>query len=93
MILSTLWLGMRFAEAPGVARLGAFLFSGILLAQTRYESALFVLPVGAVLALVWWRQRRIEITWQSFAIERESSASSFLPLRSSESSSSALKSK
>jgi hypothetical protein len=63
MILSTLWLGMRFAEAPGVARLGAFLFSGILLAQTRYESALFVLPVGAVLALVWWRQRRIEITW------------------------------
>ena len=63
MILSTLWLGMRFAEEPGSFRLGAFLFSGILLAQTRYESALFVLPVGVVLAYVWWRQRKIDLSW------------------------------
>jgi hypothetical protein len=63
MILSTIWLGMRYAEEPGTMRLGAFLFSGILLAQTRYESALFILPVGGVLAYVWWRQRKLDFQW------------------------------
>jgi 4-amino-4-deoxy-L-arabinose transferase-like glycosyltransferase len=63
MILATIWLGMRYAEQPDTHRLGAFLFSGILLAQTRYESALFILPVGAVLGYVWWRQRRLDFPW------------------------------
>jgi hypothetical protein len=63
MILSTLLLGMRYVEAPGTDRLGAFLFSGVLLAQTRYESALFVLPVGAVVLFEWWRKRRPELSW------------------------------
>jgi hypothetical protein len=63
MILSAIWLGMRYAEKPDTIRLGAFLFSGILLAQTRYESALFILPVGAVIAYVWWRQRKIDFPW------------------------------
>lgn len=63
MILATIWLGMRYAERPDTARLGAFLFSGILLAQTRYESALFILPVGAVLAYVWWRQGKVDFRW------------------------------
>jgi hypothetical protein len=63
MILASIWLGMRYAEKPGTVRLGAFLFSGVLLAQTRYESALFILPVGAVLVHLWWRQRKIELSW------------------------------
>lgn len=63
MIMATIWLGMRYAEQPDTHRLGAFLFSGILLAQTRYESALFVFPVGAVLAYVWWRQRKVDLAW------------------------------
>lgn len=58
MIMLTLWLGMRYAERPDRIRQAAFLLSGILLAQVRYESALFILPVGAVVLWVWWRDRR-----------------------------------
>ncbi len=63
MILATLWLGMRYAERPETDRLGAFVLAGILLAQTRYESALFILPVGIVILYVWWRQRAIDLSW------------------------------
>ena len=58
MIVLTLWLGMRYAEKPDGTRLSAFVLAGILLAQVRYESALFVLPVGATVLWVWWRERR-----------------------------------
>jgi hypothetical protein len=63
MILATIWFGMRYAEAPETDRLAAFVLSGILLAQTRYESALFIAPVAAVIVYVWWRQRTIELSW------------------------------
>lgn len=64
MILATILLGMRYAEQPaGTDRLGAFVLAGILLAQTRYESALFILPVGLVILYVWWRERRVDLAW------------------------------
>ena len=63
MILATLWLGMRWAERPDTDRLGAFVLAGILLAQTRYESALFIAPVGLVILYVWWRQRAVDLAW------------------------------
>jgi hypothetical protein len=64
MILSTLLLGMRYVEQPAdTDRLGAFVLSGILLAQTRYESALFILPVGVVILYVWQRERRVDLAW------------------------------
>ncbi len=64
MILATIWLGMRFAERPeDTDRLGAFVLSGILLAQTRYESALFIVPVGLVVLYTWWRQRAVTLEW------------------------------
>jgi hypothetical protein len=62
MILLTMWLGMRYSERPDRARLGAFVLSGIILAQVRYESALFVLPVGATVLWVWWRNRKMDIS-------------------------------
>ncbi|HSI08235.1 MAG TPA: glycosyltransferase family 39 protein [Rariglobus sp.] len=58
MIVLTLWLGMRYAEKPDSGRLSAFVLAGIILAQVRYESVLFVLPVGATVLWVWWRERR-----------------------------------
>lgn len=58
MIVLTLWLGMRYAEKPDGSRLSAFVLAGIILAQVRYESALFVLPVGATVLWVWWRERQ-----------------------------------
>ncbi len=64
MILATICLGMRYAEQPeGPDRLGAFVLAGILLAQTRYESALFILPVGLVILYVWKRQGRVDLAW------------------------------
>ncbi|HWA09853.1 MAG TPA: glycosyltransferase family 39 protein [Opitutaceae bacterium] len=63
MILATLWLGMRYVERPDTDRLGAFVLAGILLAQTRYESVLFILPVGIVILYVWWRARAIDLAW------------------------------
>ncbi len=63
MIVCTLWLGMRHAEAPSDDRLSAFLLSGILLAQVRYESVLFLLPVGVTILYVWWHQRTVKLPW------------------------------
>jgi len=64
MILATIWFGMRFAERPDETdRLGAFVLAGILLAQTRYESALFILPVGLVLLYTWWQRRAVNLAW------------------------------
>jgi len=63
MILAALWLGMRWVERPDTDRLGAFVLAGILLAQTRYESALFVVPTGLVILYVWWRQRAVDLAW------------------------------
>lgn len=60
MLLATLWLGQRFIERPADEdRLGAFVLAGVLLAQVRYESVLFVLPVAATVAYAWWREQRL----------------------------------
>jgi 4-amino-4-deoxy-L-arabinose transferase-like glycosyltransferase len=63
MIVLTCWLGLRYAERPATDRLCAFALAGVLLAQTRYESALFILPVGATIFYLWWRKRRADLPW------------------------------
>jgi hypothetical protein len=68
MILMTLWLGMRAGEKPeSEDRLSAFVLSGVLLAQVRYESVLFVVPVAATVVYIWWRQRSIALPWSLIA--------------------------
>lgn len=63
MILVTLWLGLRYAERSDSDRLCAFVLSGVLLAQTRYESVLFIVPVGLCVLYVWSRERRVDLPW------------------------------
>ena len=63
MILGTLLLGMRYAEKRDVDSLQAFGLSGVLLAQTRYESVLYLLPVGLTILWVWWQDRRPALNW------------------------------
>ncbi|HEY4300815.1 MAG TPA: glycosyltransferase family 39 protein [Candidatus Didemnitutus sp.] len=63
MILSTVLLGMRFARDRDGDSLQAFALSGILLAQTRYESVLFLLPVAALILWVWWADQRPVLSW------------------------------
>ncbi len=64
MIVLALWLGMRAAEQPrDPDRLGAFVLCGALLAQVRYESVLFILPVGVTVVYCWWRARELVLPW------------------------------
>ena len=63
MILGTLLLGMRYAARRDANSLEAFGLSGILLANTRYESVVFLLPVGLTVLWVWWTERRPTVTW------------------------------
>ena len=68
MILGTLLLGMRYLARRDGDSLEAFGLSGILLAQTRYESVLFLLPVGLTILWVWWNDRRPTLTWVVIAM-------------------------
>ena len=64
MIAAVIWLGQRAAEAPADSeRLNAFVLAGVLLAQVRYESVLFLAPVGATVIYLWWRRREIALPW------------------------------
>lgn len=64
LVALTIWLGLRAAERTGDDdRLGAFVLSGVLLAQVRYESVLFILPVAATVAYLWWRARAVRLPW------------------------------
>lgn len=63
MIMSTLLLGLRYAERRDPGSLQALLLSTVLLAQTRYESVLFLLPVGLLVLWVWWKEQRPVLDW------------------------------
>ena len=62
-ILLTCLLGGYYLQSPNAWRLGALVLSGILLAQCRYESVLFVLPVGLIAIWSWVRERRLLVPW------------------------------
>ena len=59
MIILTMNLAMLYLDAPDGPRLSALILSAVLLAQTRYESSLFVLPVACVALEGWRRAGRI----------------------------------
>ncbi len=58
MVCATLYL-----EQPDGNRLSLLVLAAALLAQCRYESAVFVVPVGLVAAIGWWRAGRIVLPW------------------------------
>lgn len=63
MILATLLLGARLVEKRDEPSLTAFCFSALLLAQVRYESVIFLLPVAALVLWVWWREQKVVLSW------------------------------
>ena len=63
MILTVLLLGMRYAERKDGDSLDAFFLAAVLLAETRYESVLFLVPVGLLIGWIWWCERRVSLTW------------------------------
>ncbi len=68
MILATLLLGMRYVARRDAHSLEAFGLAGILLANTRYESVLFLLPVGLTILWIWWSDRKPVVTWVVVAL-------------------------
>jgi hypothetical protein len=63
MILATGLAAVTYLRRPDAARLNTLVLLGLLLAQTRYESVLYVLAVGVVALAGWWSLRRIELSW------------------------------
>lgn len=59
MFVVTLGLAIYYLDEPGDERLAALVLSCVLLAQTRYESALYVLPAALVVLEGWRRVGRI----------------------------------
>lgn len=63
MLAATLWLAMRWLERRDPDALTALVFAGILLAQVRYESVIFLVPVGLLVLWGWWREGRVVLSW------------------------------
>lgn len=59
MLLLCLWLAMAYLDRPDEPRLAALVLAAVLLAQTRYESGLYVAPVALVVLEGWRRAGRI----------------------------------
>jgi hypothetical protein len=55
MLLGTMQIALWYLDAPDEPRLSALILAAVLLAQTRYESSLYVGPV-ALVALEGWRR-------------------------------------
>jgi hypothetical protein len=53
----------RYLAAPEERRLEALIFGTLLLASTRYESAVFLVPAAIAAFWGWWRAGRVMLTW------------------------------
>ncbi len=62
MACATLWL-----ERPDPDRLVLLVLAAALLAQCRYESAIFTVPIALVIAIGWWRAGRVVLPWVACA--------------------------
>jgi 4-amino-4-deoxy-L-arabinose transferase-like glycosyltransferase len=63
LIQALLLLSIRYLDRPDRAAEGALSLTAVLLAYTRYESALFILPVAIVIVLGWFRGGKILLSW------------------------------
>ena len=63
MILATLLLGARYVARRDDDAFEAFVYSAVLMAQVRYETPVFLLPVAAITLWVWAQQRRANLGW------------------------------
>ena len=63
MILAAMLLGVRWVRQRDAASLTAFCFTGLLMAQVRYESVIFLLPVAVLVLFVWFQEQRVILSW------------------------------
>jgi len=62
MIFSVAWAGYVYYQRRDDLHLNLLVLLTVLLAQTRYESALYVLPVALCIVVVWWQSKEVRIT-------------------------------
>ncbi len=65
MLLAVAALGSLYLRRPDETRLSALVLGTVLLAQSRYESAIYVGPVAVLIMLGWWRAGRVILSWPS----------------------------
>lgn len=63
MMATVLLLAWRYLDAPEEDALAALCLAGVLLAFSRYESVVFILPVAAVALTGWARVGRVILPW------------------------------
>ena len=63
MILAVIALSAAYLRKPDEESLSALVLGVVLLAQSRYESAIYVAPVALVILLGWWRTRTVVLSW------------------------------
>ncbi len=63
MILAVAALGGAYLRRPDATRLSALVLGAVLLAQARYESGIFVLPVALIILLGWWQRGGVVLSW------------------------------
>lgn len=68
MLLFTMCAALLYLRAPDLDRAALLSLSAVLLAQSRYESVVFVGPVALVLLLGWWRAGRMLLPWSTVAV-------------------------
>lgn len=63
MILAVIALGGAYLRRPDPTRLSALVLGAVLLAQSRYESAIYVLPVALIILVGWWQRGGVVLSW------------------------------
>lgn len=63
MILMVVFWAKEWLKNPGSLRLVLLVYWGGLLAQTRYESVLFVVPIAGIVLWAWVRERKVVLPW------------------------------
>jgi hypothetical protein len=63
MLALTMTLAVLWLRAPDEDRLSLLVLGAILLAQSRYESAIFVVPVAVVIVAGWINAGRLILPW------------------------------
>ena len=63
MLALVMALALLYLRAPDADRLSLLVLGALLLAQSRYESVLFVVPAALVIAAGWLRAGRVLLPW------------------------------
>ncbi len=63
MILTVMLLACRYLQKLDGISLTALCYAGLLLTQTRYESVIFVLPIGIIVLIGWQKIGKVLLPW------------------------------